>query len=108
MTTPSHYPFSEPDGYVDGLISRATEHALQQGGSDAKPVRGRSLRLAIASVAAMLVMIASFTYVARHPQAAPEAPTSPSQHPLDDFLNSLSDREAQQLPYYYIEEIPAY
>lgn len=88
----NHLPFLEQEDYVQHLLEQATQHALQH----KTPVR-RSLVSRYAAAACACLMLAFgglWVYRSVH-----------SQSPLDTYLASLSDAEAQSLFYYEIEEI---
>jgi hypothetical protein len=100
-------PYTEREGYVQQLVDRATEQAISQ----KQKARRVSLRtkMAVAATVALLLAGAGITYrLAIQPTTTGVAETEVTASPVDDFLNSLSDEDAQLLAYYGIEEIPEY
>ena len=92
-------PYRESGEYLDNLIDEATENAIKR----QNPNRSAWHRWAMAaSAAAVAILIA--LYNGRTIQAV----TMDNQGPIDEFLSSLSDEEAAQLPFYEVEEIPEY
>lgn len=90
-------PFVEKDGYVENLISEATEMAISK--RDATSWYAPFAR--VAAVVALILTIGSTGWMYMNSKKAQEAP-------LDVFLNSISDEEASMLENYYIEEICFY
>jgi len=93
-------PYLENEEYLDSLIEHATERAVHQ----AKIKRWPRLSIMLASAAAVALLAIGFALF--NGQNVPV--TTSNQGPLDEFLSTLSDEEAAQLPYYEIEEIPEY
>lgn len=102
-----HLPYTESEDYVNKLIERTTELAIQQ-----KPkARVIPLRTYIASAAAAaLLLIGIGTFYMNDHQATADIALAQvdEESPLDEFLGNLSDEEAQLLAYYNIEDIPEY
>ena len=104
-------PFNETDAYIDKLLKDATEQAIRQ--SPAKKARTIRMKVysAVASAAVVLILFGiGWNYF--HPTAAVKekrlAIKSSTQSPLDNFLNNISDSEAEQIDCYVIEDIPEY
>ncbi|MBR5074565.1 MAG: hypothetical protein IKX26_04965 [Bacteroidales bacterium] len=85
-------PYSEKEEYLDALVSRVTEKAVEEGRTPKKSLRG-PLWLA-ASVAAAAVLL--FVFIGRGGED--------TEGPIDKYLASLSDEELLQLSSYEIEE----
>jgi len=98
-------PYNENDDYVSQLVSRATEHALGQ----PRQVSLRHQWTLWAAAAAVVVLIAGagLTYYNKV-LVTQELTAQQETGPIDQFLNGLTDDEAQQLAYYEIEDIPEY
>ena len=115
-------PYIERKEYLDQLIQRATDNAIRQhqttGRSGQRTATISILRplMAVAAVALVLIAIGITTFrspsvnVAQSQQEQAElmAVNDQENGPIDDFLNTLTDDEAQLLAYYDIEEIPEY
>ncbi len=98
-------PYAESEDYLNRLISQATEQAISQG----QQSKTRPLRTWIAAAAAALVLIAGLTITYFHQDNAEEqVAEQTTTGPIDQFLDNLTDDEAQQLAYYEIEDIPEY
>ncbi len=96
-------PFVEDEGYVDSLVKEVTEKALREGKGGARRV---PLRL-VASIAASILLLAG-VFTLWHTLSPGNADTlvkAEQRDPLGEFLNNISDEEAQQIEYYEIEEI---
>lgn len=95
-------PYAEHEDYLSQLVSNATEQAIRQGSQTRRhPVR----MWAAAAVATLLLAGAGITYyhLTVPKQTLAEDTTA---GPIDEFLDGLTDEEAQMLAYYEIEEIP--
>lgn len=97
-------PYRESETYLDGLIDQATENALKQRSGDHHWWDKGGL--VPAAAVALLVIGIGFTVLHNHSQR--NVMTMQSSGPIDEFLNTLTDEEIAQLPYYEIEEIPEY
>ncbi len=97
-------PYDESPGYVDQLVGRVTENAIHHGGVR----RSRSKMYFIISAAAMVLLLVGLGVLHFHQGPQPVAQTTVQTSPIDEFLNGLTDEEAQALSYYEIEEIPEY
>ncbi|MBQ2208504.1 MAG: hypothetical protein II404_00890 [Prevotella sp.] len=101
-------PYAESDDYVSLLVERTTEKALHQQGR-AKTI---SLRVRLVAAAAVILLLAGIGITYYNKVTTPLSPQTQvaenTTGPIDDFLNSLSDEDAQLLAYYDIEEIPEY
>ena len=97
-------PYRENEEYLNNLIEVSTEKAIQQQ-SPAK--RSWHRRLMFTSAAAVAILIVGFGIALFNRTNDPALPMS-EQGPLDEFLSTLSDEEAAQLPFYEMEEIPEY
>jgi len=100
-------PFVETDLYVDQLVEKVTETAIRQND------KGRSshtrMRVIVASAAAVVLIFLIGAGLFHFRQESPEvAEASATESPIDQFLGSISDEEAQMLSYYVVEEIPEY
>lgn len=113
-------PYTESEDYLDQLVQKATENAILQG---KQPVaKRRSIYTFVASAAAVLLLLTiGITQFRSHDdQMATMQQESSSlmadngsvsmedAGPIDEFLNSLSDEEAQMLAYYEMDDIPEY
>lgn len=98
-------PYQESDEYLSELIDAKTENAIRNQG---KTQSRKRWSVKAASAAAVLALLIGFGLTMMHQQDKQPIVTLSSDGPLDEFLNSLSDEEAAQLPYYEIEEIPEY
>ncbi len=113
-------PYTESEDYLDQLVQKATEKAILQ---RKQPVaKMRSIYTFVASAAAVLLLLTiGITQFRSHDDqmATIQQETSSlmadngsvsmeDAGPIDEFLNSLSDEEAQMLAYYEMEDIPEY
>lgn len=88
-------PYKEEEGYVAGIVARTTERAIDS----QHTVHHRNIPFArIAASIAIMVTLGGAGWMYMKHQETQEAP-------LDTFLSSISDEEAEMLDYYYIEEI---
>lgn len=113
-------PYAESEEYLDQLISKATEKAIEQARQPKTKVRSLHTSIAAAAAALLLVAIGVTQFRSNEEQLATveqesimlladnEVATEQDLGPIDEFLNGLSDEEAQLLAYYDIEEIPEY
>lgn len=116
-------PYSESEDYLNRLIEQSTEQAIQQSAQPKARVRYlRPLIVSAAAAVALLLVVAITQWrPASDPLAEAELPqdtialaadntlmANASDGPIDEFLNALSDDEAQLLSYYNIDEMPEY
>jgi len=115
-------PYSESQDYLKHLIEQSTEKAISQGRKPkAKVLSLRPVVTAAAALALLLVVgitqfrdqsdsLADVQYVEDTLALAADSHllADASNGPIDDFLNSLTDDEAQLLTSFEIEEIPEY
>jgi hypothetical protein len=105
MTKDKHIemPYHEADGYVNHLVTSATEGAIH------KQKQNRSVHslrtIAAAAAVALLLVGGAVTYYYNNTPASPTMVVQNQPSPVDDFLNSLSDEDVQMLTYYELEEI---
>lgn len=98
-------PYQESEEYLNELIDAKTENAIWvQGRANTR----KRWRIMAASAAAVVLLLIGFGVSLMHDQARQTIVAQSSDGPLDEFLSTLSDEEAAQLPYYEIEEIPEY
>ena len=98
-------PYHESEEYLNELIDEKTENAIRIHG---KANTRKRWSVITASAAAVALLLISFGVSLMHDQAKQPIIAHGSDGPLDEFLNSISNEEAAQLPYYEIEEIPEY
>lgn len=98
-------PYHESEEYLDSLMDKAARVALQQHGR-AKVSKRRSLIWASAAAVALLLIGIGFHEL--NDMNRQSVATIQADGPFDEFLNSLTDEEVAQLPYFEIEEIPEY
>ena len=96
-------PYQETEEYLDVLIDKATENAINH---QASVPRKSRLVVMITSAAAVVLLVIGIGLTLFNRQNDPV--TISDQGPLDEFLSTLSDEEAAQLTFYEIEEIPDY
>jgi negative regulator of sigma E activity len=105
-------PYRESSDYVSQLVNRATENALHQ--QNAPKAKRTTLYLRLMAAAAMVLLVVGIgiTYYQQAQTVEPQlaatttSTTATTTGPIDHFLASLTDDEAQQLTYYEIDEIP--
>ena len=98
-------PYEESEKYLDGLIQEMAQRAIVRQG--ARRHRGRAVVMITSAAAAVLLVVGIGLTVFNHSSKASTTALQ-AEGPIDEFLNSLSDQEVAQLPYYEIEEIPEY
>jgi len=97
-------PYAESKDYINKLISDSTETAINK----AKSPRKSSTHMWIAAaIATLLLAGVGITYF-HQPSASDQFTAEDTNGPIDNFLNNLTDEEAQMIAYYEIEEIPEY
>ena len=82
----------------------ATENAIRR----QNPNRSGWHRWVMAVSAAAVVLLIVGSGVALFNGRTTQPVTMDNLGPIDEFLSSLSDEEAAQLPFYEVEEIPEY
>jgi hypothetical protein len=97
-------PFNEDSKYLDSLIERCTENAINQGVKTIK-LRRRIILLAAASV---LLFVSLFWFYNDNQHAEPQDFAGNKETQVEDFLNSLSNDEVFTIGYYEVEEIDEY
>ena len=97
-------PYSESEDYLKQVINKSAETAVQRH----KPT-SRMRRLQWIAAAASIVIAASLglAYLSKTNHTH-NSGTVQVESPLDEYLNSISDDDAQLIEYYEIEEIPEY
>ena len=85
-------PYSETEEYLDNLVSRVTDKAVEAGKTQKKSFRPLWIAASLAAAAAILL----FVLIGRGVEKA--------EGPIDKYLASLSDEELLQLSSYEIEE----
>lgn len=99
-------PYTEREDYVQQLISQTTERTISL--SKHRTITLRRYRMtAIAAAVTALLVIAGLSVV-NTPAEQPVAQSQEVVSPIDEFLNSISDEEAQLLASYTIETVPEY
>lgn len=84
-------PYSESEEYLDALVSRVTEKAVEEGRTQRKSLRGLLwITASLAAAAAVLL----FVFIGRGEKA---------DGPIDKYLASLSDDELMELSCYEVE-----
>ena len=84
-------PYSETEEYLDNLVSRVTDKAVEAGKTQKKSFRPLWIAASLAAAAAILL----FVFIGRGEN---------TEGPIDKYLASLSDEELLQLTSYEIEE----
>jgi len=96
-------PFKEEEGYVEDLVRNITEQTICK--ADRKRAHSIPMRW-LAGIAATLLLLVGVGLLWNINQAdTPAIARAEQQEPLEVFLNSISDEEAQQIEFYEIEEI---
>lgn len=98
-------PYQESEEYLEALLDRVTSEAVKQQKA-AGHSKLRSLARWSAAAAVVLALGIGLMVLNHEPKRAVVPPRAAS--PIDEFLNTLTDEEVAQLPYYEIEEIPEY
>lgn len=92
-------PYHESEQYLDELIERSTKAAMQK----------RTPILRYATIAAAVILLWN---IIPAPDSGMTCQNSIAQAdktgPIDKFISSLTDEEAEQIICYDIEEIPEY
>ena len=97
-------PYRESDEYLNDLIEKSTKKAIQHHSAARRNWRRRFMAASAAAVTLLILGIGVALFNGRDAQPVPMG----DQGPLDEFLSTLSDEEAAQLPFYEMEEIPEY
>lgn len=98
-------PYSESDEYLDSLLDRVAQHAIRQ---QYQTRWKKHWALKVASVAAVVILVLGIGLTVMDKGNNQSVAIQQVDSPIDEFLNSLTDEEVAQLPYYEIEEIPEY
>ncbi len=98
-------PYHEGEEYLDNLLEQVAATAVRHR-SQARARRHWALMITSAAAVVLLVLGIGLSVLNSNEKIMVTA--SPSSSPMDEFLNSLTDEEVAQLPYYEIEEIPEY
>lgn len=93
-------PYGESESYVDALVERSKEAAMQQGRTQRKINRSLVYSLAGVAAAAAIVFAVMIPFNKKAVQ--------PDGSPMDTFLASLSDSEVAMIVDWSIEDIPEY
>ena len=102
-------PYTESEEYLEQLMARATEEAIARNRHKANVHHMRVWIASAAAVALLLAGIGIAHYSRTNEQPRPVATVVQTEtSPIDEFLSTLTDEEAQLLAYYEIEEIPEY
>lgn len=111
-------PYKESQEYLDTLIARTTEKAISEGRDERREARVRPLmRYAAAAAIAVLLVFAGITLWSPASEGVvaelktdtlPTMAVTEGTGPIDEFLNEISDDDAQLLAYYEIEDEPEY
>ncbi len=96
-------PFAEDKDYINNLISKSTEVAINQG----KDYR-KSFKMWIASAAASIVILTGIGITYFHSTTSADITAENTSSPIEQFLNNITDEEVQMIAYYEIEDIPEY
>ncbi len=99
-------PYTEREDYVQQLISQTTERTISLSKHHSLKLRTYRLTAGAAAVIALLV-IAGVTIV-NSPSEKVVAQNTEASSPMDEFLSTISDEEAQLLANYTIETVPDY
>ena len=97
-------PYRESEEYLNDLIDKSTEKAIQHHSVATRNWRRRLMAASAAAVTLLILGVGVALFNGREAQPVPMG----DQGPLDEFLSTLSDEEAAQLPFYEMEEIPEY
>lgn len=103
-------PYAESEDYVQQLVGRATENAIAQVRKPKAKTRPLHWMAAAAAITALMAL-AGVTYMGSQQSAetlTAQAISDEDMGPIDEFLDNLTDEEAQLLAYYDIDEIPEY
>lgn len=101
-------PYSESREYLDRLIELSTDNAILQ---TSRPSVIKTMWRPLVSAAAVVLLLLAVGLTQFRTSEEPVAVVQQEQQdkgPIDDFLNNLSDDEAQLLAYYDIVEVPEY
>ncbi|MBR2134979.1 MAG: hypothetical protein IJ855_01990 [Bacteroidales bacterium] len=100
-------PYKESQEYLDNLVSRVTEKAVEEGRESLQKGRKRGLHTILWPAVSIAAAVLLFVFLGRG-AGEPENQTSiamNTESPIDTFLNGLSDEELMQLSSYEIEEV---
>ena len=106
-------PYRESQEYLDELIARTTEQAIRQGHRPKATVRPL-VKYAVAAAIVALLVFAGITLWSPSQQPvvaelltdtiATSTTEIEGEGPIDEFLDGISDDDAQLLAYYEIED----
>ncbi len=97
-------PYRESEGYVNCLVNRTTEHAIQHLRTNKHSL---SRIIAVAAIAFVLLAGAGITYY-NYISTPIQLVAENQKSPIDEFFNSLTEEEVQMLNDYEIPDIPEY
>ena len=98
-------PYHESEAYLGHLIEQATEQAIIH---EHKRKSSGRLAVMLTSAAAVVLLVVGIGLTVINHGSNKALASQQVESPIDQFLNTLSDEEVAQLPYYEIEEIPEY
>ncbi len=106
-------PYAESEDYLKQLIEQSTETAIRKAARPKAQVRTLRAVIAAAAVAVLLLAIGLTQFKNDDQQMAmvqqnEQELVAADNGPIDDFLDTLSDDEAQLLAYYELDEVPEY
>ena len=111
VSKPSSKPFSEQPAYVEQLVERCTENALQEAHRRRRQRLKMQRRIMAAAASIVIIVGVGFTLPTLRQQLLPTAQTAAMQadaNALENYLASISDEEAQLLTDYEVEEFVEY
>lgn len=100
-------PYAESEDYLEQLIEKSTEQAILQAKKPKATVRMLRPLMSAAAVVVLLLAI-GLTQFRSYEEPVAEVQVEQDLGPIDEFLNHLTDDEAQLLAYYEIEDFPEY
>jgi hypothetical protein len=108
-------PYQESEEYIDDLWTKSIDMALKQTASPAQKARVMSLRrhifTAIATAAVLiLITTVSWKFIGKQfsDNANQQVAVMSESSPLDSFLGSISDEEAEQIHCYQAGVVEEY
>ena len=99
-------PYNESEQYLDDLIDQMTENAIMR--HHKKKSNKRWNWIALSAAASVLIIIGIGSTLLHKQSMTNTNVTLNAEGPIDEFLNTLSDKELAMLTDYEIEEIPDY
>ncbi|MBR5102868.1 MAG: hypothetical protein IK092_07065 [Muribaculaceae bacterium] len=97
-------PYDESEEYLEQLINDSTQKAINNSKSKSK---SKTVKWIAAAASIAIIVGLGITFSSKLIKSK-KVTTMQVSSPLDDFLNQLSDDDAQLLVYYDINEIPEY